>query len=115
MPFFLTGRRRRSSLFQSLSSLASVALASAMGSPNRETVSSSESEDDDKDLDVEVQVKNHKIVSREDSLESGVLSFSTSQDQEEPPSGQSNRAFKFDEDTVAQFQQPNSVRVFKLI
>ncbi|KAH3890347.1 uncharacterized protein LOC127851559 isoform X2 [Dreissena polymorpha] len=47
-----TGRRRRSSLFQSLTSLASVALVSAMGSrpPNAADRLSSSSESDDEDM-----------------------------------------------------------------
>jgi len=113
---WITGRRRRSSLFQSLTSLASVALVSAMGTvPQAEkdnVSSSSDSEDDQKDMDVQIDVKNKKTMSREDSMESGVVSYTP--DQNTPSTGQSNRAFQYDEDTLSKLERRDSVSTFRV-
>jgi len=113
---WITGRRRRSSLFQSLTSLASVALVSAMGTvPHAEkdnVSSSSDSEDDQKDMDVQIDVKNKKTMSREDSMESGVVSYTPNQNT--PSTGQSNRAFQYDEDTLSKLERRDSVSTFRV-
>lgn len=110
---FVSGRRRRSSLFQSLTSLASVALVSAMGSATnleKDNVSGSDSDgDDQKDLDDKIDVRNNKAVSREDSVESGVLSFSVSPESEAPSTGHANKAFEFDDETISKLECRDSV------
>lgn len=74
-------------MFQSLQSLASVALVSAMGSSNnmeKEAVSSSEDEgDNDKP----------QSPSRRDSVESGGMSFSAAPDHDDTANGHTNRGF----------------------
>lgn len=74
-------------MFQSLQSLASVALVSAMGSSNnveKEAVSSSEDEgDNDKP----------QSSSRRDSVESGGMSFSAAPDLDDTVNGHTNKGF----------------------
>lgn len=77
-------------------------------------VSSSDSEDDQKDLDVTIEVRKKNAGSRRDSVESGVLSFSATPSTEEPATGQSNKAFQYDEETVSRLRRTDSVSRFLL-
>ncbi|XP_045177159.2 uncharacterized protein LOC123537489 isoform X2 [Mercenaria mercenaria] len=101
-----TGRRRRSSLFQSLTSLASVALVSAMGSSPKlepDNVSSSESEDE---LDKEL-----KEIPRTDSTGSDMsVKFVLSPEPEDVEfeikvQGEQNEAFTFDEKEIQKYNK----------
>lgn len=101
-----SGRRRRSSLFQSLSSLASVALVSAMGSApphERDNVSSSSESED------ELPVSPDSLA-RSDSVPS-TLALTLSPEPEdvcmEIEVGRTNQAFTFNELDVTQLQLSN--------
>lgn len=103
-----TGRRRRSSLFQSLTSLASVALVSAMGSSPKlakDEISSSESEDENKN------VKSVPTLPRADTCESDLgVSFTISPEPEDVEyeievKGKKNKAFTFDEEDIEKFNK----------
>ncbi|XP_052798096.1 uncharacterized protein LOC128230117 isoform X1 [Mya arenaria] len=88
-----TGRRRRSSLFQSLTSLASVALVSAMGAlprPEAEQVSSSESED-------ELKLSPTSLPRTDSTASMDVFSITPEEAEMEIRVEQTNKAFTFDE------------------
>ena len=96
--FLIAGKRRRSSLFQSLASLASVAFISAMGSATdvaEHRVSSSESESEDGDNFSNVK----SPVTFDLSPDSGISTISD----------QTNMTFEYDDETVSKYGEKKDV------
>ena len=118
------GKRRRSSLFSSLTSLASVAFVSAIGNqPDFEHVSSSSSSEDEDDISPSKKLPYLDSVTSDTSRS---VTFSLSQGTEETPdtSGIDNDVFTYDDETVSKYQtkiknnqtgtDTNTVRIYKL-
>lgn len=107
-----TGRRRRSSLFQSLTSLASVALVSAMGSSpisDRGHVSSSSESEDEKD-----DTKETNKFQRFDSEDSDMsVKFTIAPEPEDVEfeikvDGHTNKALTFDDNSILKYRKENN-------
>ena len=104
MIYFL-GKRRRSSLFSSLTSLASVAFVSAIGNqPDVDRVSSSSSSEDEDDSSSPPK-RLPWLESVGSSETSNPVSFTLTPETDETPAtaGIDNEVFKYDDETIAKF------------
>ena len=104
-------KRRRSSLFSSLSSLASVAFASAVGhQPEPDRVSSSSSSDDEEET---ISNKRATWLDSTTTDTSTPVTFTLSPEAEETPhtSGVDNEVFRYDDETVSKLQNSHNDEV----
>ena len=102
---YFSGKRRRSSLFSSLTSLASVAFVSAIGNqPDVDRVSSSSSSEDEDDSPSPPK-RLPWLESVGSSEASNPVSFTLTPETDETPvtAGIDNEVFKYDDETIAKF------------